>query len=123
MLKKAEDQLSQEFLESLIGKMVHVPHNTHKTLNDIEEKIEDINVWFAGTVAGVERSVLKYDYIQDTFTEDLKESYTLLLTDGIGYILASDCEIKEITEEEFEVLYQEHIKTQEALEGIDIYGE
>jgi hypothetical protein len=120
MLKKSEDGLGQEFVESLIGKMIYVPTNMHKTLNDIKEEIEDINVWFAGTVAGVERSLIKYDYVQDAFTDEVKESFTLLLTDGIGYILASDCEIKEITEEEFETLYDEHQKKQEALEGIDL---
>ena len=122
-VKKIEDPITVELLESLLGKIIHTPTNEHLVVNDVEEKAEPVNVWFAGTVAGYEVQTLKYDYVEDKPTEGTKVSYNVLMTDGIGYILSPDkSEVFELTDDEFVELVDEHEKKKKAKDSILLPG-
>jgi hypothetical protein len=80
-------------------------------------------VWFAGTVAGYVKEVLSYDFGNDVRLDTPRIGYSILMTDGMGYILSSTkCEINEITMDEFSKMVEDHRKKQEAINSILLPG-
>ena len=111
IVKKNEDFITKELLESLVGKIIHATVNNLE-LTDATNKVETVNVWFAGMVAGYDVVTTYYDYEDNSFSTTPTIRYSLLLTDGMAYTLASDCELHEITQEEFLKLVEEYTKEQ-----------
>lgn len=110
-VKTVEQPLTLELVQSLVGHFVYVPTNTHIMPSDLEESGKEVNSWFAGQVAGVETTSIKYNYVLGVFQEEPTVFVSLLLTDGVGYTLSKTaCEINIITETEFNILVEEHKK-------------
>jgi hypothetical protein len=102
VVKAVDQEVTIEILDSLIGKRIYVPTNVHMVAANPDDEFKAINVWFAGTVGGYEIAKIKYNAMQDTFFNDVKVSFNVLLTDGVVYQLSSiKCEILELTEDEF----------------------
>ncbi|MGZ0051984.1 hypothetical protein [Brevibacillus gelatini] len=111
LLKKMNEELTEELSRQVIGKYVHVPTNLHKSPNTEEE----VNIWFCGCVAGIEEAVIAFDYENQEFREEPITYTNFLLTDGMGYTVNRlKSEIFEITKEEFEVMLADHLATQAA---------
>lgn len=109
IIKKLNEPLTESFLESLIGKYVHVPTNEHVTFDPMEKEFVTVNAWFAGKVAGYEKTVYAYDYKEDKFFDKPKTVYKVLLCDGMAYAISEEKSIfKELTEEEFIEMLAEH---------------
>lgn len=117
MLKTKENVLTEEFLSSLVGKLIHVPTNEHETEQELTGEKTKVNVWFAGVVAGYTKSHIAYNFDICDFISS-KEYYQLILTDGMCYILASDCEIEELTEEEFAKMVEDFQRSQDIKNSI-----
>ncbi|MGG4492735.1 hypothetical protein [Brevibacillus reuszeri] len=113
LLKKMGEELTEELSLQLIGKYIHVPTNMHMSREEDGE--EEVNIWFGGCVAGIEKAVIAFDYENQEFREEALTYTNFLLTDGMGYTLNSlKSEVFEITKEEFEVLLADHLATQTA---------
>jgi len=109
VIKKENEPLTEEFLESLIGKYVHVPINEHVTYDPMDKEFVTVNAWFAGKVAGYEKTIYAYDYKEDKFFDELKTVYKVLLCDGMAYAISEEKSLfKELTEEEFIEMLAEH---------------
>lgn len=109
ILKTESEKLTEEFLESLIGKYVHVPINEHVTYDPIAKEFVKVNAWFAGKVAGYEKSVFAYDYKNNRFYDKSEVIYKVLLCDGMAYVISKDKSLfKELTEEEFMEMLGKH---------------
>jgi hypothetical protein len=123
MFKKLKgEELSEELLSGCIGKIISVPINEHIMNNQITGLKDVVNVWFVGTVAGFEKQTICYNYTEDEFMDPIT-AYSILLTDGHAYILAKDCEMKEITEEEFDTMIKEEEAKQKARDSIILPGQ
>jgi hypothetical protein len=97
-----EESLTEDFLEGLIGKHVHVSINEHSVQEELEGEPVVRNVWFAGKVAGYEKGFLKFDWATQQEVDEPIIHLTLLMTDGTGWLLSPTAlEVQEITEEEF----------------------
>jgi hypothetical protein len=95
-------------LLNLVGKTVYA--TTNKL---IDREGNEHNVWFAGIVAGYQKSVLAYDYIGDKVLDVANVQFQVLLTDGMAYTLScSDLEITELTEDEFISMVAEYTAAQ-----------
>jgi hypothetical protein len=113
LVKSLDQEVTEEMLESLLGKIVYVPQNEHLTLDPSEEEFKTVNVWFAGVVAGYEKAIIKFDLAQNTFMDEPTVRYSLFLTDGVSYILSkTKCEIVELTRDEFMNMVAEHQERQ-----------
>ena len=109
VIKKENEPLTEEFLESLIGKYIHVPTNEHVTYDPMDKEFVTVNAWFAGRVAGYEKSVFAYDYREDKFHDEPQTVYKILLCDGMAYVISEEKSLfKELTEEEFIEMLAEH---------------
>jgi hypothetical protein len=123
VIKSLDDAVTEELLLNLVGKMIHVPTNEHMSIDNETGTLNPVNVWFAGTVAGYAKEVLGYDFGNDDALTELKVAYSVLMTDGVGYILSSTkCEIKEITMSEFEEMVTDYKLKQEAINSILLPG-
>ena len=108
VLKDLQTPLTEELVTGWVGKLIHVTTNKHKSFNPLLNKEVEENVWFAGKVAGWEKRHLAYDYLTDTFNEEPLVYYTILLTDGMSYVLSSgDVEVEEITLEKLTEMVEE----------------
>lgn len=117
--KLASTSLTEEYLETLIGKFIDAPTNMH-TITTPEGKEVEENVWFAGRVAGYEKSVLGFDYTGELgFNVPVTYRYALLLCDGLAYMLADDCELYELSEAEFTEKLEAFVAEQEAKKKIE----
>jgi hypothetical protein len=114
VLKEKNQVITRELLQGLTGKIVHVPVNK-LNMQVSEDTYEKIDVWFAGQVVGFDERYLLYDFDKKEFTTSPTVSYSLLLTDGMAYNLsAEECEILELSEEEFFALITK-IQAEQAL--------
>lgn len=103
--------LTEEFVQSLVGKIIHVPINKLNVFNSVEGRMEEVNAWFGGLVVGYEKAVLHYDYYNKTDLEEPKVFFNVLLKDGMGYALSQEeLEIRELDEIEWAKLLAEHHK-------------
>lgn len=96
LIKTTADKLDEHILENLKGKYIYVPTNKVR-----DEENKEHNIWFAGQVAGYEKTKNFYDYVNEKFLETPIISFNILLTDGMCYVLSEESVIYEITEEEF----------------------
>jgi hypothetical protein len=111
IVKVIDGKVTEDLLVGLIGKIVSVPTNEHYTTKELTGERETVNVFFAGEVAGVDKTIMAYDYLTNTYLKEPIVAFSLILTDGAGYILsATKSEILEITLEEFEELVIKHQK-------------
>jgi hypothetical protein len=102
IVKTVEQATTEELLRGLAGRFMHVSINEHTQVNDVDGSIEVHNVWFAGKIAGFEKSELFYDWVKQEPLETPEIHHTLLMTDGTGWVLSKTAlEIQEITQEEF----------------------
>jgi hypothetical protein len=110
VIKPLEETVTDQFVDSLLGKYIHVPTNKHVFPNPMENgKEEEINAWFAGQVAGCEKAILVFDYETKEMLETPVVHYNILLTDGMGYLLSqTEAEVIELTDVEFTELLAEH---------------
>lgn len=108
IVKRQDEDVTQELIHSLVGKFIYVPTNIHIVNNELENKREQVNAWFGGQVAGYEIATIYYDYINDSFLEEPQTHFNILLTDGVGYILSNVSEIQVLTEEEFMKMVEEY---------------
>lgn len=111
IIKKREDKIEnyEKFITRLIGKFIHAPVNEHTSYEPLEKRDITINAWFAGKVAGYEKTIYAYDYRDDTFYDEPQVVHKLLLCDGMAYVLSeSGLELSELTQEEFIEMVAEH---------------
>jgi hypothetical protein len=109
IIKKEKEVISESFLESLIGRYIHVPVNEHVTYDPMEKDFVKVNAWFAGKVAGYEKTIYAYDYKENKFFEEPKTVYKVLLCDGMAYVISEEKSLfKELTEKEFLEMLAEH---------------
>lgn len=110
----------EETVRSMVGKYVHATRNEHimRNLVDSSEVVE--NVWFAGRVAGLERTEVYYDWVDDRFIETPEVHLTVMLADGSGWLLSKTAlEINSITEEEFQEMLAQHAAAQAVSDAIN----
>lgn len=109
VIKRENEPLTEEFLKSLIGKYIYVPVNEHLTYEPLEKQYVTVNAWFAGRVAGYEKSVFAYDFKEDKFFDEPKTVLKVLLCDGTAYVISEEKSLfKELTQEEFIEMLAEH---------------
>ena len=122
ILKKESQQPTEELLTSMIGKLVYASVNMFPKPKKYPSEMDStVNFWFAGTVAGVDKRTLSYDYDNDSFLEQPRTTYALLLTDGNIYSISTTaCEIEEISKELFAEMVDRERKIQEAKQSIII---
>ena len=109
VIKKEKEIITETFLEGLIGRYIHAPVNEHVTYDPMEKDFVKVNAWFAGKVAGYEKTVFAYDYKNDEFLKESKTVYKILLGDGMAYVISEEKSIfEELTEEEFLEMLAEH---------------
>jgi len=102
IIKKESEPFDESFLKNLIGKYIHAPLNEHVTYDPMEKEFVKVNAWFAGKIAGYEKSVFAYDYKTDKFLKEPKTVYKILLCDGMAYVISEEKSIfEELTKEEF----------------------
>lgn len=107
LLKSKDQPLTEELVASLVEKLIYVPTNMHPAPPGHPEP--QVNVWFAGQVAGFEKGVVRYDFQKNDFFEEPKIFYNVILTDSMAYVLSpTEVEIYEITLEEFNKMVEEH---------------
>jgi hypothetical protein len=102
-LKLENDALTEELVASFVGQYINVPRNMHEVPGAGME-----NIWFAGRVAGYEKSVFAFNPADGSFS-DPKTYLSVIMTDGKGYVLADDCTVESITKDEFDTMVTEHI--------------
>ena len=111
-VKEMDARLNEELLSGLIGTVVHAKTNE---LLDKEGNVH--NVWFAGMVAGYQKSVIAFDYVEDKPLDEPKVQLQILLTDGMAYGLSETAlEINELTDDEFLALVEEYTASEIANE-------
>lgn len=109
IIKKEKEVVNESLLKSLIGKYVHAPVNEHITYDPMEKDFVKVNAWFAGKVAGYEKTIYAYDYKENKFFEEPKTVYKVILCDGMAYVISEDKSLfKELTEDEFIEMLAEH---------------
>jgi len=109
VIKYEKETLKESFLESLIGKYVHAPVNEHTTYDPMEKEFVTVNAWFAGKVAGYEKTIYAYDYKENKFFNEPKIVYKVLLCDGMAYVVSEKkSKFIELTEKEFMEMLAEH---------------
>ncbi|MGN7765376.1 hypothetical protein [Paenibacillus sp. 22594] len=100
--------ITEEEVISLVGKYISVPQNTHTGPDG-----ESVNAWFTGQIAGYEKAVISFDYLNGEFMSDPLVFINLLMTDGAGWVLSKEeLEIQIITKEEFDNILAEHLANQ-----------
>lgn len=100
--------ITEEEVISLAGKYISVPQNTHTGPDG-----ESVNAWFAGQIAGYEKAVISFDYVNGEFLNEPLVYFNLLMTDGAGWVLSKEeLEIQIITKEEFDNILAEHLANQ-----------
>ncbi|MEK3838179.1 hypothetical protein [Paenibacillus sp. FSL R7-0128] len=100
--------ITEEEVLSLTGKYISAPQNTHTGSAG-----ESVNAWFAGQVAGYEKAVISFDYMNQEFLSTPLIYINLLMTDGAGWVLSKEeLEIQIITKEEFDNILAEHLANQ-----------
>lgn len=111
VIKSKEDIIVdyEKFVTNLIGKFVHATVNEHTSYEPLEKKDITVNAWFAGKVAGYEKTIFAYDFRSEEFYEEPQVVHKLLLCDGMSYALSEDSlEINELTKAEFIDMLAEH---------------
>lgn len=111
MIKTEEQEVLdyEEFVTGMIGKFVHATLNEHISQDPLDPKDIPVNAWFAGKVAGYEKTIFAYDYRFDKFFEEPQVIHKVLLCDGMAYALSMNrLEIEEMTETEFVTMVAEH---------------
>jgi hypothetical protein len=122
VLKTVDQESTEELLASLAGKFIHCNINTHKTKDKFGKDI-NVNVWFAGEVAGFDRVTMYYGEVMTKLLDTPIISYNIILTDGMAYSLSpTELSILELTREEFEQLVEDYQKEQEAKDSVLIPG-
>ncbi|MFF2480289.1 hypothetical protein [Paenibacillus sp. NPDC058071] len=106
-MKQKQEALTENLVAGLIGQHIQVPEN----MVEIPEAGKQ-NVWFAGRVAGYEKAVFGFNPSDGSFMEEPFTYLSVVMTDGKGYILAEDCCINAITEQEFKDMLAEHVTKQ-----------
>ncbi|WP_426455439.1 hypothetical protein ACP26L_36155 (plasmid) [Paenibacillus sp. S-38] len=99
---------------SLVGKFIHVPQNDITPPDG-----QTVNMWFAGQVAGYEKAVIGYDYVNGEFftPENVQVYFNVHMTDGATWVLSNkQLIIEEITEEKFQQMLTEHLAKQALLD-------
>lgn len=114
ILRDKETPVTEEILESLIGKIIHVPNNILPMV-DSKGNIHKENVWFAGMVAGYDVVTSYFDFANNKFIDTPFKRISILLTDGMMYTLAPESEILELTDDEFYKMVEENAKMQDIL--------
>lgn len=111
-IKTLEQTVSEDFINEMVGKTIHVPTNKHLVKQQLADgSVEEtkVNAWFAGQVVGYEKAYIKFDFESGQFLDEPKFYYNILLSDGMGYQLSlEESEIVEVTDEEFVTLLAEH---------------
>lgn len=116
-LKAIDQAVTEELVSSLVQKFIHVPLNTHKN----PETGETVNAWFAGQVAGYEKAVLNFDFLEGKYRDEPLTYFNILLNDGMGYVLSNEqSEIEEITKEQFTEMLTEHLAKQALEQEADV---
>jgi hypothetical protein len=95
LVKEKQDELNEDLLRDLIGRIIDVPINEHEVLEGVT------NLWFGGRVAGYCVTKLYYNFKEEDFTEEKICKYDIVLTDGEGFPVSDSCEIWFLTEDEF----------------------
>lgn len=111
IVKSIDEKLTEKTLQNLVGKYIYVPTNMVETLNHLEgDKVEEMNCWFAGRVAGYEKGYVHYSYEENEFLDEPVLFYRILLTDGMSYMITTEgeLEIQELTADEFTQMVLEH---------------
>ncbi len=115
VLKAQETVLTEELLQSLVGKTIHCPVNYHTTVQNLTGEDSEVNVWFAGMVAGYEKIYLAVDLASEsnvlTITEP-RTDFRLIMTDGASYALADQSKVLEITDQQLAEMVKKHRKEQ-----------
>ena len=97
-------------MKSLIGKIIHVTENPLRFRKQDGSGSEVQNCWFVGYVAGYSKSTFGYDGVTDSFFKELKEEYSLRLTDGYEYVITDDTEALDINKEEYRDFVERTLK-------------
>ena len=75
----------------------------------MEKEFVTVNAWFAGKVAGYEKTIYAYDYKENKFFNEPKIVYKVLLCDGMAYVVSEKkSKFIELTEKEFMEMLAEH---------------
>lgn len=109
-LKRQDQVVTEEILESTVGLFVHVPVNMHMSTNDLTGEQEEVNAWFAGAVAGYQTTRVWFNHASNSFIKEPIITYTLLLADGTGFSIADRSEIVSMTPAEFKDLVEKQKK-------------
>lgn len=116
LLKSIDQPITEEMLQSWVGKYIHCPTNIHEVYDPIDNVIKESNAWFAGQVAGYQKDYNAYDFPTGNFIE-AQILYTVIFTDGSGYLLSPEkCEVYEITQYEFMQMVEEKQKKRSTIE-------
>ncbi len=109
IIKKENEPLTETLLKDLIGKYIYAPTNEHLTYDPMEKDYVIVNAWFAGKIAGYEKSCFAYNYKTDEFFEKPKTIFKILLCDGMAYVISEEKSLlKELTEKEYMKMLAEH---------------
>lgn len=120
-IKDLEDSVEnyEDFVMEMVGKFVHATKNEHTSQDPLDPKDITVNAWFAGKVAGYEKTVFSYDYRTEEFFDEPQVLHKVLLCDGMAYALSEDTlEINELSEEEFTDMVAEHQAKEDARNSI-----
>lgn len=119
VIKAVDQEVTDELLKSLVGKYVHATKNVVEVPNELLGTKDKQNAWFAGMVAGYEKVWMHYDFENETFMDEPKLYYSLIQTDGTGFILSdTELELVELSEEEFSQMVKDFQARQILLRGL-----
>lgn len=107
-IKGVEQSLSEELFDSLIGMYIYVPINPLSLKDETSEQ----NIWFGGLVAGFEIVKVKYDFSKSEYTDEYSITYSIVMTEGVSYLISDRSEIQIITEDELNQLMVEYAARQ-----------
>jgi hypothetical protein len=114
-IKESNVSLTDELVKSFIGKYIHVATNMHQGIDDRSGLPKEVNVWFAGRAIGFSKEVVFYNFETDTMLDIPVVTYTMLMADGMGYMLSNTlCEIDELTKDEYTDMVEAFKKQEEA---------
>lgn len=106
-MKTESQKVTEKLVEEMVGKLVHAKKNPHEVVEPIEGE-KEVNVWFAGWVAGYEKAMISFDYAKGEWLDKPQTVFNILLSDGMAYVLSERSEVVELSEEDFvEMIAQE----------------
>lgn len=106
-VKREGELLTLDIVKQTLGQIIYVPTNNIEIKNLVMGRIDVVNAWFVGLVAGYQENVCVYDIENEQMMDTPLVHYNILLSNGYLFTLADvQSEINVLTLEEYNQLIE-----------------